>query len=210
MTTSVEKPRPFEPGTLGWTIDDLEDPAIERRWLSGRYEIVDGVLTKMPAAYFPSGECAFNLMHLVRNYLDAQGRPGRIAFEVDVVLRKDRVARADAVLLTPADDRRQEAARLRLKKRDPLRTRILIAPTLIVESISPDHEHHDAQTKRRWYAEGGVSHYWIVNAYTRTLECLVLDGVDYRLDASGRNKAKVEPSAFPGLVLPLADVWHKT
>jgi hypothetical protein len=40
----------FEPGTTGWSIDYLDDPEFEPRWCEGRYEISDGVLTKMPPA----------------------------------------------------------------------------------------------------------------------------------------------------------------
>lgn len=47
--------RIFEPGTLGWSADDLAYLEFRRLWAEGSYEIVDGVLTIMPAAYFPSG-----------------------------------------------------------------------------------------------------------------------------------------------------------
>lgn len=52
MTPTGTSSRPFEPGTTGWTVHDLDDPEIERQWFEGRYEIVEGVLTKMPPAYF--------------------------------------------------------------------------------------------------------------------------------------------------------------
>ena len=57
MTTTADtSSKPFEPGTTGWTASDLDDPAIEREWFRGRYEIVEGVLTKMPPAYFTGGD----------------------------------------------------------------------------------------------------------------------------------------------------------
>jgi hypothetical protein len=40
MTSIATEPRPFQPGTTGWTVRDLDDPEIERQWFSGRYEIV--------------------------------------------------------------------------------------------------------------------------------------------------------------------------
>ena len=54
MPLTVES-RPFLPGTTGWTASDLDDPQIERLWFSGRYEIVEGVLTSMPPAYLAGG-----------------------------------------------------------------------------------------------------------------------------------------------------------
>src|SRR4051794_28272913 len=46
----LAEPKTFEPGTTGWSIDDLDDPEFEARWCAGRYEISDGVLTTMPPA----------------------------------------------------------------------------------------------------------------------------------------------------------------
>lgn len=48
--------KPFRPGTTGWSASDLDDPRIEGKWLRGSYEIVEGVLTRMPPAYFIGGE----------------------------------------------------------------------------------------------------------------------------------------------------------
>ena len=208
MTTALDTRRRFEPGTLGWTADDLDDPVIERQWLKGRYEIVDGVLATMPAAYFPGGEVIANLIYLLKSHLRSNRLAGRISVEVDLVLRNDRVARADAVLLLPADERRQKAASRKAGKSPDLkRTRILVPPTLVIESVSEGHEHHDRETKRRWYAEAGIPHYWIVDALGRSFECLVLKGDTYRVEQSGRNKAKLRPAAFPGLVQPLEEIW---
>src|SRR2546421_482663 len=50
MDVTVHTPhtRRFVPGTIGWTEDDLYEPRIERLWENGHYEIVEGILTKMP------------------------------------------------------------------------------------------------------------------------------------------------------------------
>ena len=47
--------REFKPGTTGWSIDDLDDPEIERLWTGGRFEMVEGVLAEMAAPYFNCG-----------------------------------------------------------------------------------------------------------------------------------------------------------
>jgi Uma2 family endonuclease len=46
-----------------------------------------------------------------------------------------------------------------------------------------------------------------LDAQQRSLECLVLEGADYRVDQSGRNADEIKPSLFPGLVIPLAQLW---
>jgi Uma2 family endonuclease len=126
---------------------------------------------------------------------------------VDIVIDETRVLRADVAYMTPQDKARQADATRAAGKADPRRARLYVPPTLVVESISPGHELHDERTKRRWYAAFGVSHYWMLNVFERTLRCLVLEGDAYRDDAAGREAEQVLPSAFPGLVIPLAKIW---
>ncbi|HWE04680.1 MAG TPA: hypothetical protein VG326_19900 [Tepidisphaeraceae bacterium] len=52
---------PFRPGATGWSAGDLDHPEIERQWVTGRYEIVEELLTKMAPAYFAGGNAAFRL-----------------------------------------------------------------------------------------------------------------------------------------------------
>jgi Uma2 family endonuclease len=205
MPSSLTESRPFEPGTTGWTARDLDDPEIERQWSDGRYEIVEGVLTTMPPAYYVGGKVLQRLIYRITRHVGEE--VGSFATEVEIVVDEDRVARADAVYLTPAEEQRQREAALVAGRKDPTRTRILIAPMLIIECVSPGHEKHDHRTKRRWYGEFGVANYWLLDPFKLTLNCLVLrDGV-YHEDAAGHGDDEVCPSLFPGLVLRLGEIW---
>jgi Uma2 family endonuclease len=62
-------------------------------------------------------------------------------------------------------------------------------------------------TKLRWFAEFGLINYWVLDAYAKSLDCLVLDGGSYRVDQHGGDGDEVRPSLFPGLVLPLKEIW---
>lgn len=199
----------FEPGTSGWTAADLDDWHIEDLWLQGRYEIVDGVLTKMPPAYFGGGKALFNLMFLARKHQKQLHLAGSFSFEVDMILDEDRVAVADAVWMTPAEEQAQAGRSAASGRIDPARTRILVPPSLVIESISIGHERHDRNIKRRWYGEFGVQNYWILNAFDRSLECLVLNSGKYETAASGRGAETVTTDhPFPGLSIPLAELWE--
>jgi len=208
MTFIAAEPRPFQPGTTGWTARDLDDPEIERQWFSGRYEIVEGVLTTMAAAYFPGGNATANVIVAVKEHLKHRGLPGRFAVELDIVVDETRISRADAAMLLPADVVRQEQAARNAGRSNSRRTRILVPPTLIIESVSPGHELHDERTKRRWYAEFGVPNYWIVDAYELSFLCLVLRDGSYLDDAVGHGDEAIRPSLFPGLVLSLKEIWE--
>ena len=199
--------KPFKPGTTGWTAADLDDPQIECKWLQGAYEIIEGVLTEMPPAYYSGGKSTQRLIFLLTSHLHAQGLSANFATEVDIVIDDPRVVRADIVYLTPEAEARQAEAARAAGRLDVLRAPLYVPPTLVIESLSEGHELHDERTKLRWYAEFGVPNYWLLNAYARTLRCLALEGDAYRDDAAGRNVDEVRPSCFPGLVIPLAGVW---
>jgi len=204
---AILEDRPFVPGTTGWTASALEDPEIERLWFAGHYEIVEGVLTNMPPAYYAGGRSLYNLMKLLDEHFESTGARCEFSTEVDIVVDEHRVARADAVMLLPDDVRRQRRAARAAGKKDFKRTRILVPPTLIIESVSPGHEAHDRRTKRMWYAEFGVPNYWILDAFTNTLECLALESGAYRLDVRGKGNRVLKPSAFAPLSLRLASIW---
>src|SRR5260221_14128205 len=110
MSSVATDRRRFKVGTAGWTVADLEDPQIERRWFRGRYELAEGVLTTMPAAYFVAGEAVCNLLFRVHDHGRQAGMKARFSTGVDIVVSERRVARSDAAMLLPADSRRQGAA----------------------------------------------------------------------------------------------------
>jgi Uma2 family endonuclease len=209
MPPTVTSSRPFEPGTTGWTVHDLDDPEIERQWANGRYEIVEGVLTTMPPGYFVDGNALINLIHRIKSHLEQSGQRGRFATGLDIVVDEDRVGRSDAAMLTPADEARQaDAAKTAAPQKDATRVRILVPPTLIIEALSPGREQHDLKTKKRWYAEFGVPNYWVLDAFAKSLQCMVLEAGSYRTDLTAREAEVARPQLFPGLALELTRVWE--
>lgn len=205
VTSVATSSRPFIPGTTGWTARDLDDPQIAGHWARGNYEIIEGVLTQMPPAYFIGGESLFRLMQIIAAHVGKGA--GSFATEVDIVIAEARVVCADSAFLTAADKARQAQATRTAGRADPARTRILIPPTLVIESVSTDHEFHDRTTKRRWYAEFGIPNYWILDAFNRSLQCLILEAGGYRDDVAGRNDQELRPALFSGLIIPLKELW---
>jgi Uma2 family endonuclease len=199
--------KPFRPGTTGWTAADLDDPRIEGRWERGRYEIINGVLTRMPAAYFIGGESLFKLMSEIHHQLKARRIPGSFSIEVDIIIDDLRVVKGDSCFMTPADKRKQVVAAKKHGKPDPQRARIYVPPMIVIESVSPGHGAHDRVTKFAWYAEFGVPHFWIIDAYKRTLEAFVLERGKYKQLANLAGNARFCPTPFPKVQVALADVW---
>ncbi|MGH7971524.1 MAG: Uma2 family endonuclease, partial [Limisphaerales bacterium] len=165
MAMLAETSRSFEPGSTGWAAHDLDDPRIERLWEEGRYEIIEGVLTQMPAARYDGQKRLQRLAEAVNDCLRSQGRAERLVLEVDLVLGDLRVVRADALLLTPADEQRQRDENKRAGHDEGDFGRIIVPPTLLIESVSLGHERHDQILKRGWYADARIPNYWIFEPY---------------------------------------------
>ena len=198
----------LRPGTLGWSAKDLEDPQIHFLWNQGRYEIIDGVLTVMPPAYFRGGMVVDNLKFLLRSYFKAKQIRAAFSGEVDIAITPTRVVRADGVVVIGEDLPRFEALQFQTAGGTWKDHVLTLPPTLVIESISEGHEDHDQVTKRQWYAWFKVPHYWIVDGFKQTLECLRLSGDHYVVEAAGAQNQTIEPSAFPGLKIPLLEVWE--
>ena len=207
MVVRSTSSRVLVPGTTGWSVQDLDDPQIEREWENSHYEIIEGVLTQMAPAYYDGAVALANLEFLILDFVKKTKLGGHFAHEVDFILASKRLVKPDSVYLTAEDERRQKRANAKLPKPRLIYGRLLLPPTLCIESISLGHETHDRETKRAWYAEFGVPNYWLLDAHQRSLECLVLKGTSYRVDEEGQFKDVLKPSLFPGLSIRLADIW---
>jgi Uma2 family endonuclease len=206
MTRAVSH-RLFEPGTTGWTVDDLYDPEIQSQWSEGRFELVDGVLTTMPPQGFEGVEPLDNLRRFVERHLDATSQDGNFYREVDLLLRRGRISRPDMLFLTPAQLRQQKKLQKARKLKPGKYHPIYVVPYLVVESVSLLHEDHDRVTKLEWYAAAGIPHYWLLTGFERSLICHVLDGDQYVQESAGRDEEIVRTQAFGGVPIPLAKVW---
>ncbi len=210
MTTLLESTkRAFVPGTTGWSADDLLDPEVERHWDKGRYEIVEGVLTIVPPAEFASSASLFRLCMVITRFMESHGLKGSFGPETDYILTPERVARTDALLIMETDfpkHRRTSQVSKRSRRKGRI-GRITVPPTLVIELVSPGHEAHDRVTKRKWYQDAGVPHYWILDEIHRTLECFWHDGTKFVSDVKGKGQETIRPCLFRGLKIPLGDLW---
>jgi Uma2 family endonuclease len=197
----------LQPGTMGWTASEMEDPVLRRLWDAGRYEILDGVLAIMPAAFYLGGECAATLGYLLRSFLRERKIAASFSFEVDIQISELRLLRADVVAVFGDDLPKFRAMTFAGPNKDWRKHALVIPPTMIIESVSQGHEAHDRKTKRTWYAEFGVKHYWIVDAFSQSLECLLLKDGSYADDGNGKAADLVSPASLPGLTIPLSEVW---
>jgi Uma2 family endonuclease len=76
-------------------------------------------------------------------------------------------------------------------------------PTLVIEVISPSSRRIDRTLKLSRYAEGGISHYWVVDPMTPSVDIYELHQGEYPLVASvAGDESVVVTAPFPVTVTP--------
>jgi Uma2 family endonuclease len=164
-----------------------------------RAELVAGQIVVQPSPRPRHSKSQRALGHFIGGAFDDDdgfGGPGGwwIFVEVDVQLGRD-VVRPDL-----AGWRRE---RLPLPDQRP----IVLAPDWICEVLSESNEAHDRVTKRRLYAEHGVTHYWIVDPEARTLEAFSLVGGKWTDAGSFDETALARIPPFEAVELPVGRLF---
>jgi Uma2 family endonuclease len=144
-----------------------------------RYEMLDGVLYMVPAP--GTGHQSVN--NLFAFYLTMHVQMaglGRVfPAPYDVELAPNTVLQPDVTVVLQA---RQQII---------TPSRIIGAPDLVVEILSPGTAGHDRRGKQDAYARAGVREYWIADPAAQTVEVLRLDGVAYRVVGVYQGTAKL-------------------
>lgn len=160
-----------------------------------RYEVIEGELVMAPAPRTTHQRCTANLILIVGQHVKSQGLGEIFPAPCDVVLDNRNVLQPDLIFVSKA--RSKVVTELNLQG----------APDLAVEILSPSSLRRDRIQKMRIYARHGVPHLWLLDAQAQTLEEFVLDGSTYRLTSACGGDETFRPALFPGLEVPLKEVW---
>lgn len=82
-------------------------------------------------------------------------------------------------------------------------------PDLVIEILSTPRGNVERTEKLDDYALAGVGEYWIVDPFQRALEIYRLAGGAYG-NPEIVPQGTLSPSAFPGLEIPIEQIWAKT
>lgn len=162
-----------------------------------RYEILAGELTKEPSPFTLHQRVSRELGYILLVYLRRTNPLGEIFnAPLDLTLNEFTVVQPDIMYISG-------------EQKDIIKeTRIDGAPLLVVEIISETSRRKDRLRKRRVYQEAGIQHYWLVDPYEKTIECLAPHDGEYILAASGMDEETVTHPDFPGLSIPLSELWR--
>ncbi len=156
---SVVTPADWVPGPPqgSWTYDDYTALPEDGH----RYEIVNGVLVMAPAPSPEHQEIVLEIASYLRTHVKLAGLGRVFPAPIDVDLGPKNVFQPDVVVVLNA-----HLDRVAAKK-------IVGAPDLVVEVVSPGSGVMDRIAKYAVYARAGIPEYWIVNLLSTTVVIMI-------------------------------------
>lgn len=158
-----------------------------------RCELLYGSLVLTPAPSLRHQRSLLALARVLDAYATSCGGE-MVLSPIDVRLAGHSVVQPDIVYVSP---RRSEI----------LQQRLAGAPDLAVEILSPGTARRDRGAKLQLYAETGVIEYWIVDPAAETIEFLVNDDGQFRIElpVDGRYRS----GTLDGLEVDLTTFWSQ-
>ncbi len=182
----------------------LPGPVTVQEWgaMEGppHYELVNGRLREKPEVASWHDILLFNLVVVLATHFKRHGL-GQLAGSTTPLQTSAFSGRKPDLFLIPRDQYGRVG-----------RNVVHGVPPFVAEILSPTTESVDRTEKQDEYARLGVGQYWLIDFPNRTVEVHELrdrpDGTrGYELAETVRGDAVFRPSLFPGLEIPLADVW---
>lgn len=133
-----------------------------------RYEVVDGVLYMSPSPNEWHQTTVGRLFRYLAALIEDAGLGRVYIAPFDVELAPDSVVQPDVFVILNAHRERIAFSR------------VIGAPDLVAEVVSPGTASYDRREKQDAYARAGVPEYWVVDPASRTIQVCVLEGVVYR------------------------------
>lgn len=166
-----------------------------------RYELVDGVLVRMPPPGYKHGQIVGRLARRLGIYAEVHGLGEVLGAETGFLLSRPR---APDTVLAP------DVAFIRTEHVPPsnapdLEKYLRLAPDLVAEVASPDQYRPEMTAKARVYLDAGVRLVWIVWPAARTVD-VWRPGGDAPTATLGVGGALDGLDVLPGFSYPLAEL----
>ena len=160
-----------------------------------RHEIIGGQLHVNAAPFLRHQQVSRRLFAGLLRQVQEAGLGEVLYAPVDVQLSAHDVVEPDLVVV--------------LKDREAVlhESRIIGAPSLVVEILSPSTARIDRTLKKELFERSGVPEYWLVDTDRNVLESLVLESERYRSAVACRRS--VHLAARPEVELDLSRVWSE-
>ena len=180
-------------GQKKWTYDEIAAlPDDKLR------ELHDGIPILMPSPTLRHQKLLRRLTKLIEAWIDG-GRQGLLYYQpVDLKIDNYRTLIPDLIYYATEDEAAVESENGKY---------LVGIPDLVVEIVAPSSQNTDRFYKFDVYAEIGVRYYWTVDPEFWIFQAFRLVEGEYRFEASLSDAGEFAPEAFPGLKIPMAQLF---
>ncbi len=166
-----------------WTYDDYAALPDDGH----RYEVMNGVLLMAPAPGGAHQDSVLRFALHLFNHVEVVGLGKVRLAPFDVMLTADRVVQPDVLVVLNEN----------LGKLTP--SRMIGAPDLVIEIMSPGTATYDRLSKYEAYEQAEVPEYWIANPRTQSVEVLILQDGKYHSQGIFRGSDALPSQVAPGI-----------
>jgi Uma2 family endonuclease len=159
------------------------------------YELIAGVLFMAPAPGTDHQAVSSLITTFLTIHVQLAGLGRVFAAPTDVELAPGTVVQPDVLVISAAS----------LGRITP--SRIIGAPDLVVEIVSPSTSGYDRREKQDAYAQAGVAEYWVADPAAQTVELLFLEQGAYRSQGVFRGQARIPSRVVASLPVPVAQFF---
>lgn len=165
------------------TVGDIEQLEPETR-----VQLIDGAICQEPAPTYRHQRIVVRLVMSIGDYARHNGGEVLCA-PVDVELGPHDLYQPDVIYIS------SERASIITEQR------IVGAPDLVIEVVSPSSGYHDLRTKKLVYERTGVREYWIVDPMLETIDRFVGGAGGFDNGTHFAADAEVTSHVLPGLMI---------
>ena len=180
-------------GQKKWTYDEIAAlPDDKLR------ELHDGIPIIMPSPTLRHQKLLRRLTQFIENWIGSGGQ-GLLYYQpVDLKIDNRRALIPDLTYYATNDEAAIESANGKY---------LVGVPDLVVEIVSPSSQNTDRYYKFDVYAEIGVKYYWTIDPEFWIFQAFHLVEGEYRFEASLSDQGEFAPEVFPGLKIPMAQLF---
>ncbi|MFN3648797.1 MAG: Uma2 family endonuclease [Armatimonadota bacterium] len=159
-----------------------------------RYELVEGVVYMAPMPAWPHGAVAQNLADLLSPWVRARKLGRILSAQTGIYYGAHNYLDPDLLYLRPEQVPTHRGERV-------------TQATLAVEVLSPSNLRASREDREALFHRAGLEELWYVDYDARTLEVRRRTEAGFTTVRTFRGDEQVTSESFPGLELPLAEVW---
>ncbi len=163
---------------------------------SAPFQLINGELIMSPAPNSYHQILSARLFKIVDGFLDKLNSDGICLYSpIDVVLDDENIFQPDLIYISGE------------RKSKLLQDRIMGAPDLIIEILSPSTAYYDLRQKKDFYERFGVKEYLIVDPIRKDAELFVLENEYFVLKQKEQQNGTVKLEVLPGLEIDLKKLF---